>query len=179
MSILAHAQLTCHPEARAALLAWRALRFQCALEELPLPIARFLLETTPVPVIRGKDGGFLFIGGFEIMELAESIGIMPCTCEVNPGPGGIERFSWSSVVRPLVVSIEREVGHAVFADVVNARMPPKLVRSLFRRKRLSATVLKRICRLSCRTIKSQRENRKRNDPAKAPPILSLLLKEKR
>ena len=155
------------------------LRRQCVFENFREELAKLLLDTVPVPVARGDDGGQFAIGNFDILELAEVFDIPPRTYVVDAGVEEIERIAWASVMRALVMSLDRDVGYAVFADAINNELPTDWIRRLFGGKRLSATILARICRLSPRAVKSEREALLRHDPAKAAPILSLLQRGRR
>ena len=165
-----------HPAAMPALRAWQALRRQCSEETLPEPLARMLVETTPVPVVPGDDRGFLAVGGFDILDLARSIGAAPRVQVLDPEKEDLDHIAWATVLRVLIMTLERDVGLAVMVEAVNNNMPPDLVRRLFGRKRLSAPILARICRVSARTIKSQQEAMRKRDPKKAESILTLLRK---
>lgn len=167
------------PCVASALAAWRALRLQSSADSVPVTIARLLVSATPVPVLVDGADKPTPVGGFDIIDLARSIGIPPWYWIVDPDIDDVESIAWASVLRVLIMSADRQVGLAAFADAVNHHMPTEMRRALFGRKRQSSSLVAEIARSSQRAIKSQREALRRQDPAAAPSILSMLLDGRR
>lgn len=168
-----------NPCIASALAAWRALRLQSSADSVPAPIAQLLILTTPVPVLVDEADKPTPVGGFDIVDLAQSIGVQPRYWIVDPATDDVESIAWASVLRVLIMSVDRQVGLAAFADAVNHHMPTEMRRALFGHKRLSSPLVGEIFRSSQRAIKSQREALRRQDPAAAPSILSMLLDGRR